>query len=213
MKTTPSLLSLSMLALALSGPAVAADPKPAPDKKPAEAAGAVDPAAMDEAMKTWARIATPGEPHRQLAKMVGRWTATVKATMAPGAEPMVSKGTAEYRPILGGRWIAEDFASDFMGQPFTGYGLTGYDNFRQEFVSTWMDSMSTTVFIARGQASPDGKTLTFVGEMDEPTTGEKGKKVKAITRWVDDNTVVFEMWDSAGGKDWVALEITYLRAK
>ncbi len=100
-----------------------------------------------------------------------------------------------------------------MGQAFQGIGYTGYDNMKQQFLSTWMDGGATSVTVAYGTLDKDGKSITFTGTMDDPMTGEKNKKVKQILRWTDDNTMVYEMWDSAKGKDWKAVEITYTRAK
>jgi hypothetical protein len=49
--------------------------------------------------------------------------------------------------------------------------------------------------------------------MDEPTTGEIGKTVKFVTRFVDDNTMVFEAWEVQYGNDFKVMEIEYKRAK
>jgi hypothetical protein len=51
------------------------------------------------------------------------------------------------------------------------------------------------------------------GTMDEPMTGEMGKTVKYVTRFIDDNTFKFEAWEVMYGSDFIAFEITYTRAK
>jgi hypothetical protein len=133
--------------------------------------------------------------------------------MGPGAPAQEAKGTAEFTAVLGGRFVRQDFTGDMMGQPFHGVGYTGYDNFKGQFVSTWMDDMSTGVMTSAGAADKDGKSVTLTGLMDEPMTGEKNKKVKQVLKIVDDNTMTFQMYDNAHGKEWVALEIDYTRAK
>ena len=199
-----SMVSLVMV-LGLAGAALAAEGKKAQTAQPA-----MDPEAM---MKEWAKWAAPGEPHQMLAKMVGKWNAVTKMMMAPGTEPMESKASAEFTSVMGGRWIRLEFTGEFMGQTFHGLGYNGYDNFRKRFVQTWMDDMSTGTMTSYGTASKDGKSVTYFGLMDEPMTGEKDKKVKSATRWVDDDTFVYESWDHAKGNEWKALEITYTRMK
>ena len=45
---------------------------------------------------------------------------------------------------LDGRYIKVDVAGDMPGMgPFTGFGLTGFDNVSKKFVSTWVDNMGT----------------------------------------------------------------------
>lgn len=166
-----------------------------------------------KAMQAMQAAMTPGEQHKKLARHAGKWNAVVKFTMGPGGEARESKGTSEMTMVLGGRWLKQDFTGSAMGQPFTGTGYTGYDNFKKQFVSLWMDSMSTSAMVSYGTADKDGKTVTYTTVMDEPMTGERDKKVKTVMRVIDDNKMVFEMWDKAQGKEWKALEITYTRAK
>lgn len=183
---------------------------------PARAAFATEPGgpSMEEMMKQWEKIAAPGEHHRMFERYVGHWDATVRSWMDPSAPPMESKGTSDFAVILGGRWLQQTFHGSMMGMPFEGYGLTGYDNFRQEYVSTWMDNMSTGMMKMTGQCSADGRTSDMSGLMDEPMTGEKDKKVRSHETWKDDSTIVFEMFDNIPGKGEVkVMEITYTRGK
>jgi hypothetical protein len=192
---------------AAPGAPAAASPKP--PQSPAEKAKA---AAEAAAMEKWMKLATPGEAHQMLAKTAGKWNATTKMVMMPGAPAQESAGTAEFTPVLDGRFIRQDFTGNFMGQTFHGIGYTGYDNFRKEYIGSWMDSMGTAMMVSTGTADKDGKTVTYTSTMDDPMTGEKNKKTKQVFRWVDDKTFVWEMYDRAKGKEWKALEITYTRA-
>jgi hypothetical protein len=70
--------------------------------------------------------------------------------MEPGQPPLESEGTAEHKMILGVRYLQQAFTGDMMGTPFGGIGLNGYDNQKQKFVSTWVDSMSV---LRRGQSA------------------------------------------------------------
>ena len=158
---------------------------------------------------------TPGAQHKMLEESVGTWDAEVKMWMnGPSGEPMVSKGTSEQKIILGGRYLQQDFTGEMMGQSFTGTGFTGYDNFKKKYVSFWIDNMSTGMSTMDGALDKDGKSVTMWGRMDEPATGQKDKKVKYVTRFVDKDTQVFETYDvtSFGDKKPI-MEITYKRRK
>jgi hypothetical protein len=78
-----------------------------------------------------------------------------------------------------------------MGSPFTGIGVIGYDNHTKKYVSTWIDSMGTGIYFFEGTAGPDGKTVTQESRYDDPVQGPI--KYRAMTKIVDDNTLVFEM--------------------
>jgi hypothetical protein len=41
--------------------------------------------------------------------------------------------------VLGGRFVEQRYAGNFMGQPFSGLGYTGYDNYRKKYIGSWMD--------------------------------------------------------------------------
>jgi hypothetical protein len=99
-----------------------------------------------------------------------------------------------------------------MGSPFTGIGVTGYDNHTKKYVSTWMDSMGTGIFFFEGTASADGKTITQEACYDDPLKGPM--KWRSVTRIVDDNTLVFEMYGAdKRGKEEKMMEITYTRKR
>jgi hypothetical protein len=97
-----------------------------------------------------------------------------------------------------------------MGSPFTGVGVTGYDNHTEKFVSTWMDSMSTGIYFFEGTGSADGKSFTQESQYDDPVQGPT--KWRAVTRIVDDNTFVFEMYGThKKSKEAKMMEMTYTR--
>jgi hypothetical protein len=101
-----------------------------------------------------------------------------------------------------------------MGQPFSGVGYTGYDNFKKRYVSLWIDNMSTAMSTMDGNLDKEGKTFTTWGRMDEPMTGEKGKKIKYVTRIIDNDTQTFEVYDVAAyGDKKPTMQITYTRKK
>ena len=197
MRSTCALLTCLGLVM-LAVPASAAD-KPSAHPK--------DPQAM---METYKKLATPGEPHQQLASLAGRWTMTTKAWMEPNKPPMESTGTCEEKIMLDGRFLQQECTGDMMGQPFTGIGMTGFDNYTKKYVSTWMSSIGTGLFVMEGTANADGKIITLHGSHKDPTWGVM--KHRALWKFVDANTQTFEMYHKGkDGKEMKDMEITYTR--
>jgi hypothetical protein len=175
----------------------------AKDKKPSQ----MDTQAM---MDTYKQLATPGEPHKLLASLAGSWTTTTKEWMEPGKPPTESTGSAEMKMLLDGRFLQQDYNSVMMGQPYSGIGLSAYDNLRKRYVSTWIDSMGTGIFVMEGTASADGKTITLRGQHNEPGGGVMTHR--AIWKIADNNNQTFEMYGThKHGKEMKMMEITYTR--
>jgi hypothetical protein len=180
-------------------PVVKADDK---DKK------APDQKAM---MDAWMKSMTPGEQHKKLEPFVGTFDVKVTSWMAPGAPPAESSGTAVDSWVLGGRYVQEMFDGQFMGQPFSGIGYTGYDNIKKAYVSTWMDNMSTAVMLTKG--TMEGNTMTSSGTMDDPMTGRQQSMQNKVTI-ADNDHHTMEMWGPGpDGKVYKMMEISYSRRK
>ena len=168
--------------------------------------------AEKEIMEKYMKAATPGPEHQQMAKMAGKWKLQVTAWMAPGAPPMKSDGTAEFRTILGGRYLEQEVHGSMGDQPFEGLGLQGFDNVTQEHVATWIDSMSTGMMLMRGRCAAGSKTCTMKGTTSDPVTGKEMPVTSTVTHMSDDN-FKFEMFASGpAGKRFKTLEIVYTRA-
>jgi hypothetical protein len=128
----------------------------------------MDPQAM---MELYKQLGTPGEPHKLFASLAGSWTTTTKEWMEPGKPPTESTGSAEMKMLLDGRFLYQEYNSQMMGQPFSGVGIDAYDNLRKKYVTAWVDTMGTGIFIMEGTASADGKTITLRGQHGEPGGG------------------------------------------
>lgn len=167
---------------------------------------------MQASMEIYQKMGKPGAPHEMLAEMAGSWITQTKTWMAPGQPPTESTGTSEQKMLLGGRYLQQEFAGDMMGTPFNGLGLTGYDNHKQRYVSTWMDSMSTGIFFFEGSAGPDPKSFTQQCLHDDPVRGPV--KWRSVTRILDKDTHLFEMYiTDKSDKEQKMMEITYSRKK
>lgn len=162
-------------------------------------------------MEAYQKAGTPGEHHKHLQAFVGTWRARAKAFPGPDAPPSESNGTATFTSLRGGRFIEQTFRGAWDGQEFEGSGLMGYDNVQQKYVSSWADSMSTSIYTDSGSCSADGKVIDLSGMAPDPLAG---KMVPARSRysWRNPNEFVLEMWNTgADGKEYRAMEITYTR--
>ncbi len=191
---------MAALAMMLVGPAFSQDQK----SKMSE----------QEMMAAYAIYATPGPQHKMLDPLVGSWDCTAQMWNDPGVPPTESKATCETKWILGGRFTQDDVTGDMGGMPFHGMGINGYDNFKKEFVSFWIDEMGTSFTLTSGQSDASGKVITMNGSYPDPAANMQERKFKTVTKIVDNDHHVYEMYNiGPDGKDVKTFAITYVRKK
>jgi hypothetical protein len=171
------------------------------------------PAEMQEMMKKWAELARPGENHKVLDAMTGRWeTATRVWWEGPQKSPVETKGAAEIKWIMDGRYLLEESTGQTMGQSYKSMTLTGFDNFKKKYLFSYVDSMGTAIYTGEGTFDPAARVLISYGKVDDLMTGERDKPVKYVTRLLGKDKYVFEIYDLIGGpSEFKAVEITYTR--
>src|SRR4029077_17597223 len=127
-----ALVALLALAVPLSftaRPLHAADPQAkaaAPAAAPATGGGGAAQAKAKAEMDAYMKLAQPGEHHKRLGHLAGKWK-TSGQMMTPGQPTIEMSGTMEASWILGGRYLQELHTGSFMGQAFEGRSLDGYD--------------------------------------------------------------------------------------
>lgn len=163
--------------------------------------------------KAWMEYATPGDAHKRMAKDNGVWDEDMTSWQHDGAEPMKMKMTAEIKSIFDGKYQEAVHKGDFMGMPFEGKSTLAYDNASKEYISTWIDNMSTGIMVMRGNCDEAAKTFKMEGEVIDPVT-KKMKKMREVITMVDENTQKMEMYDTGyDGKEFKSMEITMKRKK
>ncbi|RKS96596.1 DUF1579 domain-containing protein [Chryseobacterium defluvii] len=167
------------------------------------------------ATKAWMDFATPGDMHKMLAKSDGSWTGENTMWMEEGGQPMKSTSQATNKMIYGGRYQMSEHKGDFMGMPFEGMSITGYDNAKKKFVSTWIDNMGTGIMDMEGEWNAANKSIEFKGTMSDPARPGKNCDIREIYTFVDDNTQKLEMFGpgSKTGKEMKTMEIVFTRKK
>lgn len=163
-------------------------------------------------MQMWAKIGMPSEHHKHLNYFIGKWNTTTKMWMGgPGSDVMESQGTSNIRWVLDGRMLLDEHKGSMMGLPYEGIGMTGYDNYRNMYFSSWCSNMQTNMLTMTGKRHPDTGIFTYYGEMDEPSIKVIGRTVKYVTRIINENKYVFDIIDLHAGDDYKVIEITYTR--
>ncbi|MGJ8593571.1 MAG: DUF1579 domain-containing protein [Aquaticitalea sp.] len=165
-----------------------------------------------EEMKAWEASMTPGTQHKMLAESDGSWNSKVKMWMDPSQPPTESEATAKNEMILNGLYLRSTHTGNMMGMPFHGESITGYDNVKKKFFSTWIDNMGSGIMVLEGDYDENSKTLTLTGNMMDAMTGKAMEiKEKIIYHSPDKNT--FEMYMIKDGKDIKTMEIVNTRIK
>lgn len=164
------------------------------------------------AQKAWEDYMTPGDMHKMMAKADGEWKYDMSMWMAPGTEPTKSTGTCTNRMILGGRYQESTFKGSFMGMPFEGISVTGYDNAKKMFHSNWIDNMGTGIMNSEGKWDDAAKAIVLMGKSFDPSSG-KEMTTKTMMKIIDDNNHVMEMYMVDNGQDVKTMELKLTKAK
>lgn len=166
---------------------------------------------MAEAMAKVEKLATPGEGHKALRPMVGKWKTETSMWMDPSKPPQKETGTVENKLILGDRFLATEHTGQAMGKPFKGQGLIGFDNAHKKYQMHWIDSMTTCMLTLDGTADASGKVITFAGEVFEPMF-DKNVKQRWVVRVDSDTKYAMEFYmPGPDGKEMKTMEIQHTR--
>jgi hypothetical protein len=161
--------------------------------------------------KAWMAYMTPGKMHEMLAKSQGLWTEEVTMWMKPDAPPSKSTMTCMYKMIMGNRYLQGMNRGSFNNMPFEGISVTGYDNAKNVFVSSWIDNMGTGMMYMEGKWDEKDKSIVFTGTQIDPVSG-MDMKVREIMTFKDDNNQMMEMYMTPeGGAEYKSLEIKSTR--
>jgi hypothetical protein len=167
----------------------------------------------EEDMQACILAGTPGKMHEYLRQGAGVWHGKSKMWMVPGAEPVESECVSTVSPIFDGRYTKCEMDGEMPGiGPFKGFGLYGFDNVSQKFVSTWVDNQSTGMMTGEGTLSDDGKVLTWNFTFNCPLT-KKSTKLREIETITGPNTKTLEMHgtDPKSGREFKMMTIEFTK--
>jgi hypothetical protein len=159
------------------------------------------------------KLSKPGKFHELLGDFVGTWTADVKMWMDPNAPPVVSKGHATFKLIFEGRFLYGDFLGEFMGMPFKGINIMGYDNAKKGFFSIWIDNSTTGLLSSKGTYDPDTKKYHFLAETFDPVSGQTLELREEAYFASEDEYISITYAKPKGGEEFKNMEMKYTRMK
>lgn len=171
---------------------------------------------MEAMVATMMKLAEPGPQHKALCEAAGSWEAKMEFQWDPTAQPDVTYGSMECKPILGGRYTVSTFKGEVVmptGKvPFEGFGINGYDNMTNEYFTVWCDTMSTKVMVMRGKGDDAAKKVTLEG-MNNTPMGEWPMKMVISRDGTDKMVDAFWEPNPATGEMMNTGSITYTRKK
>lgn len=160
----------------------------------------------------WMKKFEPGKEHAALKKLEGTYEVAVKMWMAPDKAPMESKASAEFKIVMNGRYLKQEYKGEMMGKPFIGVGYLGYDRTLDKYTNVWIDDASTQMMGGLGMSKDGGKTIEFTSERGDPMTNQ-AVKVRYVQALDGDDKIVFTMYETHGEKEIKGMELTYTRKK
>ncbi len=176
---------------------------PQPHPKPGHAPStAMEPVALD--------LTQPGPEHSQLMKWIGTWDVDFTQWMAADDLAKQAKGTSIFTSQYNGRYIHEEYASDFAGKPFLGTGTTGFDRADKHFVTTWHDNMGTGIAHLTGTATREGQEITYHGTMIGAQT-QREVHLRHVVSWDSNDRFTITMFNRNEGKERKVMELVYTR--
>lgn len=175
--------------------------------------GFQDDAAKAEMMAKWKELGTPGEGHKVLEGLVGKWNVTMKMYEEPDGPATQTSAVTEFEWFFDGRFLEENTAGSFNDAPFVGRGYLGFDNLSKKYVMTWMDNMSTMLMVSEGTYDKASQELRFTGKCPDMKAGRYVPSRTVIKRVDDDHWTATVHKNGPDAREFVAAEMHYTRAK
>lgn len=207
-------MKLKSLTLACLGlVAVAAAAYAADAKKTDAPAIQLPPGWTAEDMERCIKAGTPGEGQARLMKDVGTWAGKSTFWMAPGMDPVVGEVTAEYAPVMDGRYVRCEMSGNcpMMG-PFQGLALFGFDNVSKKYVASMIDNHSTGIMQGEGELAKDGKTINWEYVANCPRE-QKPVTLRQVETATSPTTKTLEMFtmDPKSGDEFKMMSIEFTK--
>ncbi len=165
-----------------------------------------------EAEKNWTAFMSPGAEHVILAYENGHWDEEFFFYEAPGAAPKKAHAVCFSEMILGGRYQRSRHKGSIMGMPFEGECISGYDNGRKVFFSTWIDNMGTDMMYSEGQYNAEKRRIEYNSSYTDAKTGVV-MHCKQFMTFTDTDHMVLERYITHQGEEFMSMAVQFVRKK
>ncbi len=138
-------------------------------------------------MEMWPKMMELGQPaahHGHMKPLAGDFSIKGKMFSAMGEMPF--EGDVSTTWVMGNRFLRTKYTGAFMGSPFEGFGLMGYDNVRQKYQNTWAMTIATGMDWSFGSYDAETKTFTFEYEMQMPDRSVYEKRETIVVKSDDE---------------------------
>lgn len=137
----------------------------------------------------------PTPEHARVTASAGTWDVDCSFFQG-GPEPMKVAAVEEIE-AYGPFFTRSVFKGEMYGMPYQGSSTLGYEPHTQNYVGTWIDSMTPQLFTFRGSMDETGKVLTMHTEQEDLWAGGLAKYRTVETTESDDRRT-FEMFMQTG---------------
>lgn len=134
----------------------------------------------------------PTTEHEALRRNAGQWKVECEFIMEPGQPPMKVQATDTVE-AFGPFWVQGTFRADMFGAPYQGRATLGYEPSTGEYHSTWIDSMSPSLFHFTGRMDESGKVLEMRGRGLD-CSSKRMTDYRTREERISDDERVFEMF-------------------
>jgi len=161
------------------------------------AAGTLTGAALHTSRTPETQVPKPGPEHAVLARFVGDWDALTTGMGEP------TKGKQTSKLACDGMFLVTTYNGEFMGVPFEGRGVMGFDLEGKKYQHVWVDSMTPKMAVEDGTWDEKSKTLTF------DSKGPDGSPVKMVFDFPDADHITLRFVGEDEGSE--VFKISYTR--
>ncbi|MFH2037426.1 MAG: DUF1579 family protein [Candidatus Zixiibacteriota bacterium] len=160
-------------------------------------------------------LATPGPEHQILEKMSGDWNLEIKFWTEPGGDAVLSNGTCQIKPILGGRFYESKSESGVGLSAMETLNIMGFDRRYKKYTYIGFDNFGTYFVTAEGTYDEIENRFKLQGTDYDPILNNT-QVYDMITTFIDDNKFVWELYYTnpeltKGADKFKMIEVTYTR--
>jgi Protein of unknown function (DUF1579) len=141
-------------------------PAQAPEKAPA-----ISPA-LQKMMEEHRKAIQPGQEHLNLMRLEGNYVTKEKFYLPGATVPKESDGTATLRAEMQGRFIVEHNHGGYLGEPYSGLRIYGFNNGTKKYEGAWVYTGSTSIMSLVGDSKDGGKTIEYTATFHDDATGK-----------------------------------------
>lgn len=161
----------------------------------------------------WAK---PVEQHKLLESLEGVWDADIKIFRNPDQSPLTYSVQETVRAVCGGLFITVETEGGDKETGFSSRAIYGYEAKMSRYNGVLADKSGATWTKLEGQASKDGKTVTFTGEGPDLRYVEKNSKFEYV--WTfgkkgERTTVVTIIEDDGKRTKWAEIAYKFKKKK